>query len=311
MVMKKFYAVKAGRETGIFDSWEKCKKSVIGFPNAVYKSFTTLEQAEDYMYGNTIKTPETETNNPDEIVAYIDGSYSEVLNKYSYAVILFVDGEKIVYSNSENNPVVSELRNVAGELKAAMYAMLFTNRHNKKSLRLYYDYAGIEMWATGQWKAKTHLTKSYAEYADKMKKQINITFVKVAAHTGNIFNEEADRFAKAALHKTGKDLSRTSNLEPLTESNQEIDKSVNDIFSIVKGKTAGVNLNILLENGLIITDEELFRWAKVQWKAEKLPIKHIRQLKAYYDVKMESFVIGVFSDKDERVYKVRSSEWNG
>ena len=49
---KHFYAVKNGRKTGIFKSWDECKKQVIGFKGAVYKGFVTEQEAIDYMEGN-------------------------------------------------------------------------------------------------------------------------------------------------------------------------------------------------------------------------------------------------------------------
>ena len=42
---KKYYVVWQGRETGVFDSWEECRKQIDGYPGAVYKSFDTREQA--------------------------------------------------------------------------------------------------------------------------------------------------------------------------------------------------------------------------------------------------------------------------
>ena len=42
----KYYVVWNGRETGVFDSWEKCKEQVTGFDNAQYMSFKTRETAE-------------------------------------------------------------------------------------------------------------------------------------------------------------------------------------------------------------------------------------------------------------------------
>ena len=45
MAKKKFYVVWKGRETGIFDSWENCKKNVIQFEGAQYKAFSTEEEA--------------------------------------------------------------------------------------------------------------------------------------------------------------------------------------------------------------------------------------------------------------------------
>ena len=45
-VKKKFYVVWRGHSPGIYDSWDICKKEVMGFENAQYKSFKTIEEAE-------------------------------------------------------------------------------------------------------------------------------------------------------------------------------------------------------------------------------------------------------------------------
>ena len=42
----KFYVVWKGKETGIFDSWDKCKRQIDGFTGAQYKSFATKQAAE-------------------------------------------------------------------------------------------------------------------------------------------------------------------------------------------------------------------------------------------------------------------------
>ena len=47
--MGKYYAVKNGFHKGIFDSWEDTEKNVNGFTNAIYKSFSTIEEAEQYL----------------------------------------------------------------------------------------------------------------------------------------------------------------------------------------------------------------------------------------------------------------------
>ena len=57
------------------------------------------------------------------------------------------------------------------------------------------------MWATGGWRAKTELTAKYAQYMKEKQDQISISFRKITAHTGDTYNEEADRLAKAALIK--------------------------------------------------------------------------------------------------------------
>jgi len=43
---KKYYVVWKGHSTGVFDTWEECKKQVDGFQSPEYKSFPTLESAQ-------------------------------------------------------------------------------------------------------------------------------------------------------------------------------------------------------------------------------------------------------------------------
>jgi len=47
---KKYYAVRVGRYPGIYITWPDAQKEVIGLPGAVYKSFTTLAEAQEYMH---------------------------------------------------------------------------------------------------------------------------------------------------------------------------------------------------------------------------------------------------------------------
>ncbi len=42
---QKYYVVWFGNPTGVFDSWEKCKKAITGITGAQYKSFPTLAEA--------------------------------------------------------------------------------------------------------------------------------------------------------------------------------------------------------------------------------------------------------------------------
>ncbi len=42
---QKFYVVWQGRQTGIFNTWEECKKQVTGFATARYKSFENESEA--------------------------------------------------------------------------------------------------------------------------------------------------------------------------------------------------------------------------------------------------------------------------
>nr|DAW58290.1 MAG TPA: viroplasmin [Caudoviricetes sp.] len=44
-----FYAVKAGRETGVFTTWAECEAQVKGFSGAEYKKFETMKEAETFL----------------------------------------------------------------------------------------------------------------------------------------------------------------------------------------------------------------------------------------------------------------------
>lgn len=52
--MSKFYAVRAGHQPGIYDTWAECQKQISGFRGAQFKSFTTREDAEAFAAGQEI-----------------------------------------------------------------------------------------------------------------------------------------------------------------------------------------------------------------------------------------------------------------
>ena len=88
---------------------------------------------------------------------------------------------------------------MTGEMLGAMHAVKWSIEHGYSAIKLCYDYMGIEMWATGGWAAKNELTQKYAAYMKRAKERIDITFQKIAAHTGDKYNEEADQLAKKVL----------------------------------------------------------------------------------------------------------------
>lgn len=45
----KYYAVKKGKVPGIYLNWNDCKAMVEGYQGAVYKSFKTIEEAENLL----------------------------------------------------------------------------------------------------------------------------------------------------------------------------------------------------------------------------------------------------------------------
>lgn len=190
VLANKYYAVKKGREPGIYQTWDECKAMVHGYPGAVFKSFTSQEEAEAFL-GKQIVQPLSTTT----FKAYVDGSFLGQTNQAGYGVVL-LEGNKEMYFNG----VVPDHghRNVAGEMAGALKAVEETLRLGHTELSLYYDYEGIEKWATGEWKANLESTKQYQDTMQTYLKEIDIHFHKVAAHTGDYYNEMADRLAKEA-----------------------------------------------------------------------------------------------------------------
>lgn len=48
---QKYYAVRRGRTTGVYATWEECRKATQGFSGAVYKSFPSRKEAESFVSG--------------------------------------------------------------------------------------------------------------------------------------------------------------------------------------------------------------------------------------------------------------------
>jgi len=198
---KKYYAVKEGYKIGIFETWEECHKQINGYSGAVYKSFSAKKAAKDYLTGEETETEElVKPEDKSEIFAYVDGSYDLKTGAYSYGVVIvFHDGNIEKLSGKSENDAAS-MRNVAGELKGAAVAMQYAVNNKFEKLTIFHDYEGIGKWARREWKANLDQTKAYIDYCDKIYKSLKkLEFVKVAAHTGVVYNELADELAKEAL----------------------------------------------------------------------------------------------------------------
>lgn len=190
----KFYAVRKGKKTGIFLTWEECKRQVDGFSGAEYKSFKTKEEAEEYCNGG-VQTAVTSC----QAECYTDGSFDLSTKRYSYGVLIFHQGQEYEMSGAFDNEEMAAMRNVAGEIEGAMAAMRFCVEHGISSLLLHYDYEGVEKWCTGAWKCNKKGTIAYKAYYDSIKENLNVVFHHVKGHSGVEGNERVDQLAKGAL----------------------------------------------------------------------------------------------------------------
>lgn len=233
MVKEKFFTVKVGRNPGVYKTWNQCEEQIKGFSGAVYKLFSSLEDADKYIQEPVqndsvlIQSPVTISidnfNNQieqiinelkeNEIIAFVDGSYNDNEKKSAFGTI-------IIDHNREENQLYKAfteklsqdfiaLRNVAAELEGVKEAISWAINYKKKKISIYYDYEGIEKWANNEWRAKNKITKDYVAFINEKKVLIEIIFIKVPAHSGVKYNEQVDLLAKKALlvkgHKTYND----------------------------------------------------------------------------------------------------------
>lgn len=196
--MAKFYAVRNGRHIGIYETWEECRAQVDGYSGAEYKSFGSRSDAINYI-GTQISLFDEPSPGGSTAVAYVDGSYNLRTCQFSFGVVIFHDGAEHTFSECFSDPNLASMRNVAGEIKGAQRAMQYCLDNGITSLEIYYDYEGIEKWCTGEWKTNKEGTIAYKRFYDEAAKSVEISFNKVKGHSGNRYNDMADRLAKDAL----------------------------------------------------------------------------------------------------------------
>ncbi len=98
MAKNKYYAVKKGRETGIFSSWAECEKATKGYSGAIYKSFGNIDDAKRFLEDEQEYIVQRINElKDDEMIAYVDGSFDAEKNCYGYGIIYFLKGKKVYF----------------------------------------------------------------------------------------------------------------------------------------------------------------------------------------------------------------------
>jgi len=181
--MPKFYAVKAGHKSGIYNTWAECQVQTKGFSGAIFKSFTSLGEATDFI--RVLKEEKVDN------IFFTDGSFRDgrcgaaavdTLNKRVY--YCSVDGIKS-NNRGELTGIILALENSRGSLKICTDSQI-----------------SINIIVHG-YEAKANL--DLLEHIKGLMKDRIVVFEKVLAHSGIHFNEMADRYAdKATTVQAGK-----------------------------------------------------------------------------------------------------------
>lgn len=210
---KKVYAIKEGFdfennikiENKIVNNWGECLKYVKGVKGAQYKSFESMDSAEAYLNEGSKMLKKSEENYPrDCLHIYVDGSYNVETEKYAYGLVAVRNNiVEYIESAASKDKSKKNIRQIAGELEAAVKAVKYALESGEKKVVIFHDYEGISHHATGFWERREESSINYYNKMNElMKKGIEVIFVKVDSHTGDFFNELVDEKCKEKVKLT-------------------------------------------------------------------------------------------------------------
>jgi ribonuclease HI len=221
--VKKYYAVRSGRQPGIYRTWAECKAQVDGYANAQYKGFTSLDEAEAYL-GN-VKTsrpaaPKKKTgvgHGVDEaaalemletsdglkhVVIYTDGACLGNPGPGGYGVVLLHGKERKEFSRGfrlTTNNRMEMLACIVG-LQALKSACAVTLYSDSQYVINSMTKGWALRWRKNRWKRNgvdvpnSDLWEKMLDLCDNHK----VTFNWVRGHAGNKENERCDQLAREA-----------------------------------------------------------------------------------------------------------------
>ena len=164
-------------------------------------------------------------------IAYTDGSYNSMLERYAYGTIIFPNPQDLTdqlqISGSGEVDEYKTANNVAGEVLGAVSAMEFALEQGWKKITIFHDYNGLAYWAkampgmTRRWQAKTPIAQYYQKRYDELSQMIDVDFFWVRGHSRDHYNDIVDALAKRELGIPPELASIEAELIPLTETHRD------------------------------------------------------------------------------------------
>lgn len=131
---------------------------------------------------------------------YVDGSYDKVTDRFAYGMVVLTDEENPEeYADVYDDPELKSMWNVAGEIMGACAAMQYALDNDIPAITIFHDYEGVAKWPLGEWKTKKEGTKAYVDFYKTASATVKIYFKKVTGHSGDKYNDMADKLARKAL----------------------------------------------------------------------------------------------------------------
>ena len=227
---KKVYAVKVGRQTGLFNTWAECEAQVRGFMGAKFKGFMTAQEAMSWLKG------EEAPRGQGEMSLFSPGKKKEEKNQEKEPVAFAGEADYVIYTDGSclRNPdgpggwaavlaeqATGKVRELSGgdpsttnnrmELTAAIRALSAVPEGAKIALYTDSQYMKngftkhwLEGWKRKGWvtaKGTPVLNKELWVALDEAFHARTVEFHWVKGHVGVEANERCDKLAKAEAMK--------------------------------------------------------------------------------------------------------------
>ncbi|CAG8584525.1 28820_t:CDS:2 [Racocetra persica] len=174
-----YYAVRKGRKTGIYLTWDECKVQVNKFHNAMYKKFPTRTEAQNFIEGkHEVSVILNDNDNPNNLSERLPGSEQTNNHAEIYAVIRALEvcenKTKLLEIMTDSKYVINIIEDWVEKLEKNRY-MSYNNTPVKNQ-----------------------------DLIKRLKKLIDnrigtVRLIHVRGHWRNYGNEQADRLAKLGL----------------------------------------------------------------------------------------------------------------
>ena len=229
MAKKNVYAVRKGRLTGLFNTWDECEQQVKGFPGAVFKGFPTEEEASAWLAGvpktaprlpadaktarpiprSDAPAPAAENELPVDYKVYTDGSClrnPDGPGGYAAVIMSTQDGEIREISGGEPSTTNNRM-----ELRAGIEALRALPPHS--TVEFYTDSQYMKNAFTKYWLRNWKRNGWHTATGEPVKNQDlwraldevfslhTVHFHWVKGHAGNRWNERCDELARGEAAK--------------------------------------------------------------------------------------------------------------
>lgn len=233
MAKNNFYAVKKGRLTGLFKTWDECNQQVKGFPGAVFRGFPTEQEAKEWLSGAPESPPlfpdDTGTVNhrtsakskphmhrtaaenepPADYTVYTDGSClrnPDGPGGYAAVILSTQDGKTREISGGEPSTTNNRM-----ELRAGIEALRALPSHStvdfytdSQYMKNAFTKYWLHNWKRNGWHTATGEPVKNQDLWRALDEAFSLHIVRfhwVKGHAGNRWNERCDELARSEAAK--------------------------------------------------------------------------------------------------------------